>query len=201
MAKASRVAGLEIWERPPLREVGEPTADRIYIAVGKALSQWERAEEGFAMLFEILVESKSDAAIRAYGSITNSAGRREALRSAAEVTFEVRGISDIMRKEFKELMTHFEKASSRRDDIAHGITMHETAGDHNLGWFLLVPTYNTSRSHAFSQDQSKVFWDRGKYRYVSKDILGFRDKFETLTLRVFDYHKSIRAKITAPAID
>jgi hypothetical protein len=67
-------------------------ADGIYIAVGKALSQWERAEDGFAILFEILVESKSEAAIRAYGSITNSAGRREALRSEVDPEFGTGGL-------------------------------------------------------------------------------------------------------------
>jgi hypothetical protein len=195
MARA--VAGLGMWDRPPLREVGDPIADGIYLAVGKALSQWERAEEGFAILFEILIESRSVAAARAYGSITNSAGRREALRSAAEVTFETRGIGDIDRREFKELMMHFEKASSRRDDIAHGIVMYEMVGDQNLGWFLLVPTYNTGRSDAFFREQSDVFWDRGKYRYVAEDVSVFRGKFETLTVRVFDYVSNIRTKINS----
>lgn len=78
--------------------------------------------------------------------------------------------------------------------------MHETVGDQNLGWFLLVPTYNSGRSLPFFQEQSEVFWDRGKYRYVSEDVLGFRAKFETLTLRVFDYVKNICEKINAAAV-
>jgi len=157
------------WDRPPLREVGEPNADPIYLAVAKALSQWERAEEGFATLFQILIETRSEAAARAYRSITNSTGRRQALRSAAEVTFTEKSIIEADREEFKDLITHFERASSRRDDIAHGIVMYESvsAEDGKLiqpsGWFLLVPYYNTSRTFAFPQETSDVFWYRGKY--------------------------------------
>ena len=106
------------WDRPEAKETGDSQRDPLYRAVGKALSQWERAEEGFAELFRILIGSRSNAAVRAYGSITNSAGRREALRSAAEVVFLESDVPDIEIKEFKDLLIHFEKASSRRDDIA-----------------------------------------------------------------------------------
>jgi hypothetical protein len=189
------------WDRPPLREIGEPNADPIYLAVGKALSHWERAEQGFAAVFQILIETRSGAAARAYGSITNSAGRRQALRSAAEVTYAEKNIDGAERSEFRELMTHFEKASSRRDDIAHGIVMLETVSgaDGELiqpaRWLLLVPDYNTSRTLAFPQDKSDVFWDRGKYRYNSADIVAFEEKFTALTEWVFDYATRISSAI------
>jgi len=198
MAKPSAIGPAAVfWERPPLREAGEPNADPIYLAVGKALSQWERAEEGFAILFQILIETRSEAATRAYGSITNSAGRRQALRSAAEVTFTEKSIVEADREEFKDLLAHFERASSRRDDIAHGIVMHESVSGEDgklvqpAGWLLLVPDYNTSRTFAFPQETGDVFWYRGKYRYNGLDVMIFRQKFKLLTEWVFDYNKRI----------
>ena len=204
MAKPSIIAAAAtFWDRPPPREIGEPSADPIYLAVGRALSYWERAEQGFATLFQTLIESQSAAAARAYGSITNSAGRRQALRSAAEVTFAEKDITHLDREEFKDLMTHFEKASSRRDDIAHGIVMFEMVSGEDgkllqpAGWLLLVPDYNTSRTFALPQDRSEVFWDRGKYRYNSADIAVYERKFTALTEWAFDYAKRIGSAIAA----
>src|ERR1700682_4993843 len=82
----------QYWKRPNPREKGDPSADLIALSVGHALSSWERADQELAQLFLILVGPPADAMAytairRAYGAIEGNAGRREAVKAAAEVYF------------------------------------------------------------------------------------------------------------------
>ena len=76
------------WDKPEREPRGDLDADTIYRAVGAALSQWEQLESTLSEIFATLVESKSQAARRAYGNIASSVGRIQALDCAAEIFFE-----------------------------------------------------------------------------------------------------------------
>jgi hypothetical protein len=43
------------FTRPKPPEKGDPTADAIFLAVGRALSEWETTEQVFARLYGIIV--------------------------------------------------------------------------------------------------------------------------------------------------
>lgn len=182
------------WERPELSQAdrGDASVDPIFHAVGLALSQWETAESALADLFLILCEcdnaSSHTAIRRAFGSIESSGGRRKALEEAAEVYLGHYG-ADPSTKPFKKLISTFERASGRRNDIAHG-RAHALAVDNQpLGAFLFPAPYNTGRNSLFpAVDNSDPFSvTTGKYRYTSATVIGFANKFGELTMKIFEY--------------
>lgn len=81
----------EHWNSPPSKEYGDVTDDAVFLAVGRALSTWEEIEVALANMFALFVESYSDAAKRAFGAISSSSGRREALENAAEMFASMQG--------------------------------------------------------------------------------------------------------------
>ncbi len=141
------------WNRPPLRDRGDATADLTYGAVGMAITQWEMLEDAVADLFAVLVQGQYSIAQRVYGAITTSHVRREALRNAAEIVFRNIAASEEERNTFAQLLDNFSRASARRDDIAHAIVMgfqlsrEPNAPMEDLGCFLLPPRYNSERNH------------------------------------------------------
>src|SRR5689334_7540887 len=81
----------EFWKRPDPCEKGDPDVEMIYRAVGYTTSQWERLEQSMAHLFLGITGASGPnykSIGRAYGSIFGNAGRREALRNAAEAHFD-----------------------------------------------------------------------------------------------------------------
>jgi hypothetical protein len=111
------------WKRPQTSPKGNPNADGICQAVGRALSEWEHAEGALADLFCVVTRVTDAvsyrAVYRAYGTIDTSAGRREAITAAAEIHFSP--YWDKARKSLDQLLEAVARASRRRDDIAHGI--------------------------------------------------------------------------------
>jgi hypothetical protein len=74
-------------QKPSGQNRGESEKAPIFEAVGRALSEWEHAEMAMARLFGALIESESDAAALAYGTINGANGRREAISYASEEFF------------------------------------------------------------------------------------------------------------------
>jgi hypothetical protein len=77
----------DMWPTPILefKSIGSGTPEEIFLSVGRALTQWEVIESVLGWLFGHLVESDSHAAQRAYGVISNTGGKRNALENAAEI--------------------------------------------------------------------------------------------------------------------
>jgi hypothetical protein len=136
------------WDVPPRADHGDSDDDQLYRAVGYALSQWEGLEIALSGLFAVLVESKSQAATRAYGALASARARVEALASAAEVFFATEISSHF--DTFQAILKVVGWAGSRRNDIAHGIVLtyarHDTVGG---GFFLVAPHYNSRKTDAF----------------------------------------------------
>jgi hypothetical protein len=128
----------QFWRRPAPQPMGDDDPKLVYQAVGEALSQWEQVDQRLADLFlaftcEASADDMTKRAIRrAYGSIISTAGRREAIRAAAEIYFvpvvaagiEVRDPALPERKDVEAGLVDICKAAGwaakLRDDIAHG---------------------------------------------------------------------------------
>lgn len=87
------------WTAPPKiipseSFYGEASTTPIHEAVGQALSTWEHMESGLIKLFQLLCETKSFAACRAYGTLDSAFSRQLALTYAAEEFFTSRDKDD-----------------------------------------------------------------------------------------------------------
>jgi hypothetical protein len=142
---------LPIWN-PPNKIVpsetylGEPTKDSLHMAVGSALDEWENVESVLARIFGLLVQSRSVAALRAYGTITSASGRKEALKQAAVAFFY--GKPDPMMADYYSLFNAYASAAQFRNNIAHGISygyVYFKGVTSEPGWFLFPPQYNTRK--------------------------------------------------------
>jgi hypothetical protein len=181
----------DYWNRSAIRDRGDENEEQVFRAVGRALTSWEKLEEGFAWLFTTILQSpgSSAAARRVYGSITTSHGRREALRAAAEIT-----LGSQHQTAFNQLIKNFADASARRDDIAHGVVMRLSTGSittqtdpdnllasaNFVGCYLSPSPYVTQRTYAFGPPPNAPIFASGKYLYTSADIDAFADKFDAL---------------------
>jgi hypothetical protein len=155
------------WERGPKSKSGEPFAAVLHVGVGHALTNWEHVENSASLLFSQFTESPTIAADRAYGAIVGSRARHAAIIQAMNVFFDIRlqqykKERDIykhvsMGKEVCEiLLTNYILASSRRNDIAHGITFElSVVKSGALSWFLVPATYNAAHSTHWINDDFK----------------------------------------------
>src|SRR5579863_5344766 len=94
---------------------GEPDQSPLYTAVGEALSRWEHLESGLTRLFQLLCETPSHAAPRAYGTLESCFSKAQMLRAAGLIFFERHQPFDEQHdKEVKALITAFEKGQELR---------------------------------------------------------------------------------------
>jgi hypothetical protein len=166
------------WQ-PPQKKIpsesylGERDKDALHVRVGSAINEWEILESALARIFAHMVESRSMAAVRAYGTIT--AGRREALDVAAIEFF--RGKPDPMMADFYELFSAYAAAAQYRNNIAHGICYGRVyvGGKAPTTWFLYPPQYNTKKRNEGIND------DAAAYIYNADDILHCETRFKRLS--------------------
>jgi hypothetical protein len=186
------------WERPSIDHSAKGDVDvrSLYQAVGEALSSWENAEDTLAVMYRLLCKLDSDDSIiavnRAFGSIESSAGRRRAILAAAEIFFGEHW--DDSSKYFEALMDAFSRASSRRDEFAHGVVTIIGRMGESLGAYLLPSDYNTHRNNPYMADIEEwhIPIGRAKYFYTSSTIRAFTDKFCNLRLEVYRYMLQIK---------
>jgi hypothetical protein len=185
------------WDRPPSRMKGDAEPSPIYTAIGCASSSWERAEQALADLFVVLASAHHAAATynavrRAYGSIHGNAGRRVAVRAAAETYFSPYWENKAVRQPLIDVINAFEWASPRRDDIVHGIVWGNITVDRDpYGSFLMPPEYNTGRTFASIEEEGALGFLRAHYRYIGEDINKFASKFMELQRAVVEYTSSV----------
>jgi hypothetical protein len=190
------------WDRPAESKIGDADQDSIFVEVGRALTRWERVEERLASLAIVLADIRdskaSQGTARLWGSIESSAGRRDALRSLAEVYFWPDW--DKYKSKFNQLMDYCSRGSKLRDDIAHGkvIQISSPDGSKPFGSFLFPSQYNTGCNILFPELDGIDNWSfqilRSKYRYTSKDINLIGRKFDALLIDITNYMSSIIKK-------
>ncbi len=180
------------WEPTEEREPssahkGETSTTPIYAAVGKALSEWENMESGLTRLFQLLCESPSFAAARAYGTLESSYAKAGMLRAATDVFFASRNaINSKEYKETKTLIAAYEKAQKFRNNIAHGIGIgFFLKNREHSGYFLCPPSYATKKVAKI--DPREVYLLGAKYWYTAKDVLYYASRFTAMmaeTMRI-----------------
>jgi hypothetical protein len=131
------------WNRPAKSRTRAASDKLLHIGVGHALSNWEQVELAASILFSHLVDSRSIAAQRAYGSIMGARGKADALRQAAEIYFSLRRnlldkkdrvhikAVDQMEHYCSVFIHNYTNASGRRNDIAHGIAWELSQSDND----------------------------------------------------------------------
>src|SRR5882724_13442258 len=126
---------------------GELTEESLHAAVGSALTSWEKLEIFLAHLFDALVEAKSGAAFRAYGTIQGVEARRRAIEAAASSFFRFR--PDPLLANIFALTKSYSNTATYRNNIAHGIiiSMRTEVNEIPLEerYYLGPPVYSTRR--------------------------------------------------------
>jgi hypothetical protein len=205
------------WIRGVKSKKGAVSDKLIYIAVGHALSNWERVESAAAALFAHFVESKSIAAQRAYGSITGARARQAALSEASETYFllrqtmwsrEARDKVSAMKECSEKLIHNYGGASARRNDIAHGVAQDLSgATSKQLSWYLVAPNYQSQRTANWIPDDvrlrtktgmkigdqkarfafNKIYYKNSDYVYGMEEVKVFAGKFAYLHVDMLDF--------------
>jgi hypothetical protein len=176
---------LSIWtptdkKVPSLEHRGERDASLIYTSVGQALSQWEHLESGLVRLFQLLCETPSFAACRAYGMIESSYAKGQLLRAAMEAFFACREPFDSeYHAGMKALLAAYENAQRYRNNIAHGMAvgLHLVNGVHS-GYFLCPPSYATKKVEKI--DPREVYLLGATYWYNVEDINHYTKRFSEM---------------------
>ena len=163
---------------PPAKQVaspayvGEQSTSPVHEAVGRALSIWEHGESVLIKLYQLLCETKSLAACRAYGTAESVFARYLAQKYAAEEFFANRDGSD--RDLVMTLLKTYNDAASYRNQIAHGMAVQPRA----FGYFLCPASY-ASRRRATAYPTQR--WGLGaSYFYRVAEIDHCRDRFESI---------------------
>lgn len=162
----------EFWGQPSAADVGDESHEGLWTAVGMALTCYESLEEEMASLFSYFVESKSNAAVRAYG--TSIGARKDMITAASAIFFERHSVAQEDIEAIDLLIKHHGKAATLRNNIAHGVvrSLHDSDGSPKE-WFLISPSYNSRKIDAQSGHSSGTYLKSevgSSYRYVSKDI-------------------------------
>lgn len=192
----------DFWNRPQQKDIGSSSIDIIYLSVGKALSSWEIVECSFAKLFGLLVSSGENhikieqAAERAYGAITGTIARKQAIMNAAEIYADWHKESFSM-QDLKLLCGHYSDAVGRRNDIAHAIVTNFKNDLEDKGYFLVPPFYLSGKNKA----KTSPFWNEARskseidplfifghdYRYTHEDINYLSSLFQKLNEHITQF--------------
>jgi len=165
----------------------DPIEDNLYLAVGRALSMWERLDTSLIMSFGYLVGTYHVAALRAIGRIESPVARlhviREAFRSA-EVT------TQNSLPNFENVLKQVEKFAEVRNAIAHGTVIGVQLAENPRGYYL-VPGIGTSRKVKHldhidgaailqATDDAAAIGQIYDYALNSQRILEYQQEFERL---------------------
>ena len=177
-AKEAKIAA---WDRKPWPMSGDADESKLYAAVGRALSAWERYEARLAFLFAQFMNTPTlQPPIRAYCAIRTFEGRASMLQAASLAFFYGLGIPDDHQlvKDFKSVLSQAKKFSERRNDIAHGVVDHyhpqtnDTGAWINRSGYALFPTYGSLKE----RDQAGI----PTYCYSSAELDYFSEQFRAL---------------------
>jgi hypothetical protein len=182
----------EPWDVLPIEPKGDDTADEIYLAVGKALTTWERLDDTLGMIFGTIVRSEKGAASAAYGVVLSPASRAEMIVAAAEQTFS---INDPLALQIVKLVNDVGRLAGRRNDIAHGVVtsfsetrLEEGGGKTEVehGHYLVPANYNRRKKRSkkairdYLIEHGMNFYPHlfHKYAYTSAQIYTYITHFD-----------------------
>jgi hypothetical protein len=166
------------WDIPPPASVGDMEANSIFLAVGRALTEWEHVESALGQLFAFFVGAQisypnNEPAMRAYGSVVSFQGRASILEEAADGYFHANPNPSLQDRFHQIVTVECRQFSGRRNDIAHGRQQEAWQRDGRTGHFLM-PGHHSSKGWRVSTAPTP------KYLYTSQEIDYFRQQFEHL---------------------
>jgi hypothetical protein len=188
------------FDRPPQPKVGDNSADPIYMAVGRALSEWELTEQAFARLFGLFIAPEWPtrkislrAAERAYGSLQSAKGRKEMTAAAADELF-ANYPHPTLPNRLNVILDSYMEAGARRNDFAHGMvtfgpTYDEQGQNAGLSYTLVPGPWNTNKT--------KKVHRKPDYIYSSAQIVAITANFKPLRVQVGEYAQDLLAHIRA----
>ena len=106
-------------------------ADRPAMAalVARCLTLWSQIDVGMSLILAALLDTRSDAAVAVYLSLSNARAQRDALASAAQIS-----LLHEMLALFNAVMNIHKSSSGERNDLAHGIFGIVSDADDELIW-------------------------------------------------------------------
>jgi len=174
------------WEVVDPSPVGDPDENPLFNAIGRALTSWETVEIECARLFAVFVSARLKRtyhapAVRAYGSIVGTYGRKKMLQLAAEAYFARRPIQRALFEErCAKLIGEYDQYAIRRNEIAHGLVRRifliKGRRRPTIGIYLIPSFYNPKKFKFKSEDFA--------YRYISGDVIHYKQEFDKLQLRL-----------------
>ncbi len=172
------------FDVPPRNADGNKSLRPIWESVGKALSHWAFVEGEMYNMFVILIQSKTNSARRALGSLLSVQSQLDVIKGAAEQCFQSRSNKNLIaiNKKFDVVRA----AVPRRNEFAHGQAANFTGRGH-----FLVPYMFSARKTVMG----KLPPDSMKYCYTSNEIRSFSDKFIILYKEMFNLNADVRAAI------
>lgn len=150
----------------------------LYEQVGRALSAWEALEWTLAQVFHTFVQTRWIGAERAFGAISASGARMEALKAAAEVHFFYNK-QEKLQAGFKLLTQKTSELSGKRTRIAHGMVRLTSLEGYCLG-----PAWYSSRHIDLP------FTDT--YSFKADDVNKFSKDFSTCRASWNAWHEVFR---------
>lgn len=173
---------LEDFNVPPLAPKGDNQPDKLYLAVGLALSRWAMVEDALGFVFARLLQTHSSAAHRVLGVLTSFGAKADVIDAAADRALHHH---EQHLAEEKNRLKVWRKASYRRNEIVHG----HVANYRDIG-HVLMPGHSNPR---------KVDWrgDEPKYRYNTTIVLKFAHKFQILMAQTFDFDRELETILPA----
>ncbi len=184
------------WDIVDPASRGDVDERAIFDAVGRALTEWETLEIECAKLFAVFVSANHKRsyhapAVRAYGTVTSVDTRFKMLQLAAESYFSKRPAKrDSFEEDCNDLLGEYKQYAARRNEIAHGLVQKvfitrkatkRVSRQSVIGIFLLPSFYNPK----------KFKGEKFTYRYVSGDIIHYKQEFTKLYLRIEGLRKKL----------
>jgi len=165
------------WERPPWPSKGDRSQRKLYEAIGRALSQWERYEGVLSLVFSNLVASDCPTiARRAYSAVRTFEGRSDML-SAASFAYFSEWPDEKLLIAFKGVLRAAKSFNLRRIDLAHGAVDYYFPNPRPATWrpgnsYALYPSYANFKDRDVK--------DVPSYCYTSRELENLRMEFHLL---------------------
>jgi hypothetical protein len=201
------------WDPAPYPEQGEADVDHLFIAIGRALTEWELFEEALSWTFAILVTGRpgtpSLPAIHAYGTIVAFRGRSEMVEAAAR-SYEAEHSSSTAIAPLFDLLADAGRFSGRRNEIAHGIAQpfftreamdrmeYDLEDKTEPDGFILLPSSYNTKKHGLAKSaewEDAHVYRRPKYGYTATPIRRYTAEFGKLRRRTLDSWWAIQHEI------
>lgn len=181
---------LKDFDIPPKPTKGNKTPNAIYTAVGRSLSQWEATENTLVRVFVSLIHPEPvfygpshTATMHVFGALASPRARIDVIREAAQESLVNQNLS----KSLNEILKILERASTRRNEIAHGQIAHFAKFGHAL-----IPHLHNPRKLNRRPNGPLDFWT---YRYTSREINSFAEKFIRLYKETWNLYADIHHEL------